>query len=193
MCVDVCECVRSGIGLILRSPWSNTPVGRRTGGQPCVSCRVVGHCRSPLQTSGQLAGSSALTVASPSRCCGTGFGGAPPGSGSAPSTCKPIRVRCSPPSSGIPPSGIIPMDPFLARAAAAAKGAGFWPPPQVLPTVYTDGSCVQPKDLLLRCAAWAAVGPAPRFEVVAQAPVFGEQTIGRPYLGPPVPAGPDCR
>jgi hypothetical protein len=79
-------------------------------------------------------------------------------------------------------SGIIPLDPLLVRAAEAARQAGAWPPPRPLHTVYTDGSCVHPTDPWLRRAAWAAVGPAPRFEVAARAPVFGEQTIGRAEL-----------
>jgi hypothetical protein len=79
-------------------------------------------------------------------------------------------------------SGVIPSDPVLLRAAAAARQAGAWPPPRPLHTVYTDGSCVHPTDSVLRRAAWAAVGPAPRFEVAASAPVFGDQTIGRAEL-----------
>jgi ribonuclease HI len=79
-------------------------------------------------------------------------------------------------------TGIIPLDPLLVRAAEAARQAGVWPPPRPLHTVYTDGSCVHPTDPWLRRAAWAAVGPAPRFEVAACAPVFGDQTIGRAEL-----------
>jgi hypothetical protein len=79
-------------------------------------------------------------------------------------------------------TGIIPSDPVLLRAAAAARQAGAWPPPRPLHTVFTDGSCVHPTDPVLRRAAWAAVGPAPRFEVAASAPVFGAQTIGRAEL-----------
>jgi hypothetical protein len=81
-------------------------------------------------------------------------------------------------------SGILPVQPHLAVAQAAAELAIALPPPQALSgTVHCDGSCQHPQDPWLSRAAWAVAGPVEeQRRILAVQRVSGTQTIGRAEL-----------